>query len=228
MKKGILIIALLVITGGYLYFTGTQGDFEPLGRLAFVKIANPDMYPGHIHSKLLADYARERGSKCILVVHYGGSSNYRCYMEGDVYILELAYVEKKQYTPGINWTEVWQEGIYGIPDDKWTYRSDGKEFRTLDEALAYIKERAAEHGQEGPIPLVYHGTVRQGDIFINQGCGFPLYYKIARNEYGPIGAYLYCLKGMIFPYLNNPYRNFEIKNARALQYYYTHNMLNYE
>ena len=30
MKKGILIIALLVIAGGYLYFTGTQGDFEPL------------------------------------------------------------------------------------------------------------------------------------------------------------------------------------------------------
>ena len=228
MNKGALILVIIILAGSYFYFTSTAGDFEPLGRLAFVKIANPDMYPGHIHSKLLAEYAREEGSPCILVVHYGGSSNYRCYMEGDVYILELAYVEKNQYTPGINWTEVWQEGIYGVPDDKWTYRSDGREFRTLDEALQYIKERAAEHGQTDPIPMVYHGTVRQGDVIVNQGCGFPLYYKIAREEYGPIAAYFYVIKWIIFPYLKNPYRNFELKNARALQYYYNHNMLNYE
>ncbi|MGD9626279.1 MAG: hypothetical protein AB7U40_01655 [Methanobacteriales archaeon] len=61
-------------------------------------MANPDMYPGHPHSRLLAEYARSHGSKCALIVHYGGSSNYRSYMEGDILILQLAYVEKKPYT----------------------------------------------------------------------------------------------------------------------------------
>ncbi|MBC7118020.1 MAG: hypothetical protein H5T38_03550 [Methanobacteriaceae archaeon] len=228
MKRTVIFIILVIIFVGYVHFTTANGEFEPLGRLAFVKLANPDMYPGHPHSRLLAEYARSHGSKCALVVHYGGSSNYRSYMEGDILILQLAYVEKKPYTPGINWSEVWEEGINGVPADKWTYRSDGIEFQTLDEALAYIRERARENGQDGPIPLVYHGTVREGDIVINQGCGFPLYYHIIRSQYGPLGAYYYVIKGFFYPYIYNPYRNFEIKNAEALQYYYTHNMLNYE
>jgi len=149
-------------------------------------------------------------------------------MEGDILILQLAYVEKKPYTTRINWSEVWDEGINGVPADKWTYRTDGIEFQTLDEALAYIMKRAKENGQEGPIPLVYHGTVRDGDIIINQGCGFPLYYHIIRSQYGPLEAYYYVVKGFFYPYIYNPYRSFEIKNAEALQYYYTHSMLDYE
>jgi hypothetical protein len=224
----IIIVVLLAIIGAYIIFVPSEGPFEPVGRLSFVKLANPDMYPGHPHSQYLAKIAQEKGSKCILVVHYGGSSNYRSYQEGNVYILELAYVEKKQYTPGINWTEVWDEGINGIPKDKWTYRSDGKNFTTLAEAEAYILAVAQEHGQQGPIPLLYHGTVRSGDPLINQGCGFPLYYQLVREHCGIMAAYAFVIRGIIFPYLSLPYRNYEIQNARQLQYYYTHNMLNYE
>ncbi len=227
-KKTAIFITLIIIFVGYVHFTTGDGKFEPVGRLAFVKLANPDMYPGHPHSRLLAEYLKSHGSNCALVVHYGGSSNYRSYMEGDVLLLQLAYVEKKQYTTGINWSEVWNEGIYGVPSDKWTYRTDGIEFQTLDEALAYLEKRAEEHGHKGPIPLFYHGTVREGNVMINQGCGFPLYYHIIRREYGPLAAYYYVIKGFFFPYIYNPYSNFEIKNADALQYYYTHNMLNYE
>lgn len=228
MRKIYIFLIIIVLLGGYVSYSSANGPYEPLGRLGFVKLANPDMYPGHVHSKLLAQYAEDRGSKCALVVHYGGSSNYRHYMEGDVLILELAYVENKTYTPGINWTEVYEEGVYGIPSDKWTYRADGKSFETLDEALAYIQGLADKKGQQGPIPLVYHGTVRSGSPIINQGCGFPLYYQILRTKYGVLESYLYVLKGIIFPYLNLPYRNYELENAAKLQYYYTHNMLNYE
>jgi len=227
-KKTAIFIILIIIFVGYVHFTTADGKFEPVGRLSFVKLANPDMYPGHPHSRLLAEYLKSHGYDCALVVHYGGSSNYRSYMEGDVLLLQLAYVEKKPYTPGINWSEVWNEGIYGVPSDKWTYRTDGIEFQTLDEALAYLEKRAEEHGHKGPIPLFYHGTVREGNVIINQGCGFPLYYHIIRREYGPLAAYYYVIKGFFFPYIYDPYSSFEIKNAEALQYYYTHDMLNYE
>lgn len=224
----LVVVAVFTIIGAYVFMVPAEGPFEPVGRLAFVKLANPDMYPGHQHSQLLAKIAQEKGSKCALVVHYGGSSNYRHYKEGNVTILELAYVEKKQYTPGINWSEVWEEGINGVPDDKWTYKADGKNFSTYAEAEAYILDLAAENGQEGPIPLLYHGTVRSGDPVINQGCGFPLYYQIVRKHCGTLAAYAFVIRGIIFPYFNLPYRNYELQNAHELQYYYTHNMLNYE
>lgn len=227
--SALILIVILAIIGGYVFLVPAEGPFEPVGRLAFVKLADPDMYPGHPHSEYLAELAQQKGSKCILVVHYGGSSNYRSYNESNgVTILELAYVEKKQYTPGINWSEVWEEGINGIPEDKWTYRSDGKNFTTLKEAEDYILSVAQGNGQEGPIPLLYHGTVRAGDPIINQGCGFPLYYQLVREHSGTLAAYAFVIRGIIFPYLNLPYRNYELQNSRQLQYYYTHGMISYK
>ena len=43
-----------------LLFRHPMSPFEPIGRLGFVKLANPDMYPGHPHSQLLAEYAKEK------------------------------------------------------------------------------------------------------------------------------------------------------------------------
>ena len=85
----ITIITLLI---GYSYIITANGPIEPLGRDGVVKFLNQDMYLGHPHSKLLAKYADERGSKTALVVHFGGSSNYRSYHE-DVYIIELAFID---------------------------------------------------------------------------------------------------------------------------------------
>ncbi|ADP77839.1 conserved hypothetical protein [Methanothermus fervidus DSM 2088] len=229
MRKFMIFIAIIAVYLIHVHYVVANGPFIPLGRLAFVKLANPDMYPGHPHSKVLAEYAKKYGSKCALVVHYCGGSNYRHYMEGDVLIIQLAYIEKnKPYTTTINWSEVWREGIYGIPDNEWEYKADGKVFKNLDDALSYVEELAKRNGQKGPIPLVYHGTVREGNVIINQGCGFPLYYYLLRKEYGPLVAYYYVIKGILFPYFNLPYRDFEIRNAPLLQFYYTNNMLNYE
>ncbi|MGZ7096235.1 MAG: hypothetical protein ACXVHU_07170, partial [Methanobacterium sp.] len=90
MRWGIIIVVILLLLGVYSYIVTLNGEIEPVGRLSFVKLANPDMYPGHPHSQLLAKYAEERNSKCALVVHFAGSSNYRSYQEGDVYIIEMA------------------------------------------------------------------------------------------------------------------------------------------
>ena len=61
MKKYIIIaiFSILAIIILYSYITVSNGPIEPLGRLSFVKIENPDMYPGHPHSVLLAEYAEE-------------------------------------------------------------------------------------------------------------------------------------------------------------------------
>ena len=99
---GILILTILSVSTLYSYSVVSNGPINPLGRLSFVKIENPDMYPGHPHSQLLANYSAERGSKCVLVVHFAGSSNYRSYdqpinnttnNQSSVFIIEAAYID---------------------------------------------------------------------------------------------------------------------------------------
>ncbi len=223
-----IIAVILIIALGYIYITTWNGAYEPVGRLGFVKLQNPDMYPGNPHSKLVAKYAKEHGTNTVLVVHFAGHrTGYPCYYEGDVFIMELGFLDSKGSTTQIDWREVIDCFLYGVPDDRWDYVSDGINFDTLDEALAYLDERAAENGQEGRRLLFWHGTVREGNPIINQGCGFPLYYKILWHEYGRLAAYYYIVRGMIFPYLNDPYRNFELQHAAELQYYYNKGMLNF-
>jgi hypothetical protein len=219
-KLLIVFLVIFLFIGGYIYTINTSGDIEPLGRLAFVKFQDPDMFPGHEHSKLLAEYAEDRGSKCILVVHFAGSSNYRHYREGNVTILQLAFIDKKGSTVDIDWGEVIDAFLFGIPDDRWKFRADGIEFNTLDEALTYIYGLAEERGQEGPIPLVYHGTVRAGNPLITQGDGFPLYYYITWKKYGRIAAYYYFIQGTLFPFFNLPTWEYELQHASELQRLY--------
>ncbi len=224
LLSGLVIIFIFLV--GYGYTMTLNGDIEPLGRLAFVKFQNPDMYPGHPHSKLLAQYAEERNSKCILVVHFAGSSNYRHYQEGNVTILEMAFIDKKGLTTEINWNDVIKSFLFGIPDNQMRFRADGIEFNTSDEAFSYINELAKEHGQKGPIPMVYHGTVREGSPIINQGCGFSLYYYICWKKYGRIPAYYYFIQGALFPYFNDPSWQYELQHATELQNLYRTGLLN--
>lgn len=230
MKWYVAFIVVIIILVGFLYVsTSTTSDtIQPLGRLAFVKIANPDMFPGHVHANLLAQYAEERNSKCAIVIHYAGSSNYRNFMNGEVYIIEMAFMDTAGAQVNIDWNQVIDYGLNGVPEDKWNYKVDGEIYDKFDDAWNRVKQMSKQHGQEGPIPIVWHGTVRQGDIFINPGCGFPLYYQICCKEYGHLGGIMQAATGSIFPYFNNPYRAYEIEHAPELQYYYTHNMLNYE
>ena len=230
MKWYVAFIVVIIILVGFLYVsTSTTSDtIQPLGRLAFVKIANPDMFPGHVHANLLAQYAEERNSKCAIVIHYAGSSNYRNFMNGEVYIIEMAFMDTAGAQVNIDWNQVIDYGLNGVPEDKWNYKVDGEIYDKFDDAWNRVKQMSKQHGQEGPIPIVWHGTVRQGDIFINPGCGFPLYYQICCKEYGHLGGIMQAATGSIFPYFNNPYRAYEIEHAPELQYYYTQNMLNYE
>ncbi|MDP3065757.1 MAG: hypothetical protein Q8N08_03380 [Methanobacteriaceae archaeon] len=229
MKWQLIIVLILVLFGGYLFLSSLMGPVDPIGRLGFVKLANPDMYPGHPHSQLLAQYAQQRGSKCALVVHFAGDSNYRHYKEDNVTIIELAFVDKvNKAKTDIDWNDVLQTFVFGIPKDRWQYKADGLVFDNYDDAMAYVNNLAAKNGQQGPIPMVYHGTARAGNPIINQGCGFPLYVQISWYQYGRVAAYYYILKGMIQPYFSLPYRNFELQHASELQYYYTNGMLDYE
>lgn len=229
MKWISVLLVIILLIGAYSYFNVSNGPIEPLGRLGFVKFADPDMYPGHPHSQLLAKYAEDSGSKCALVVHFAGSSNYRSYAEGDVYIIELAFIDTQGTGAAekVNYLDSIKIALFGIPDGRYKFKSDGEVFNTYDEAMNHVREKAAAHGQEGPIPMVWHGTSRSENPIINQGCGFPLYFYIMSKEYGVIPAYIYTLTGIIYPYFKDPYRNFELQNANKLQKRYTSGELNY-
>ncbi|MDO5835979.1 MAG: hypothetical protein Q4P17_05665 [Methanobacterium sp.] len=229
MKWSIVAIAILVVIVGYSVVVVSSGPFTPLGRVSFVKLANPDFYPGHPHSELLSQYAEERGSKCALICHFAGSSNYRSYQDGNVFIIELALIDT-QGTGAADPTNYWdslQLALFGAPDGRYKYKSDGKVFDTYEEAMEHVYSLADKHGQEGPLPIAWHGNARQGNAVFIQGCGFPLYFHIMQKTYGMVPAYIYTFAGMIFPYINNPYRNFELRHATELQELYQGGDLDY-
>ena len=54
MRWSLVVLAVILLIVGYAYVSTVNGPITPEGRLSFVKVANPDMYPGHLHSQLLA------------------------------------------------------------------------------------------------------------------------------------------------------------------------------
>lgn len=225
-KKSYLgLIIIILFIAGYFYTISLDGDIKPIGRIGFVKFSNPDMYPGNPHSVDVARYAEERNSKTVLVVHYGGSSNYSTYKEGNITIIQLGFISPKGATTNIDWMEVFRFAFWGVPDGEWKFKANGKQFETLDEALIYIQGIAEKKGQEGSIPMFYHGTARGGNTLLSQGCGFPLYYYISWKKYGRIAAYYYVLQGMIFPFFNLPTWKYELEHASELEEKYRNGQL---
>jgi hypothetical protein len=117
--------------------------------------------------------------------------------------------------------------LFGVPEGRYKYLSDGKTYTSYDEMMKHVKDVAQKNGHKGKIPMFWHGTARNGTPIITQGCGYPLYFQILEKNYGIIPAYLYMISGMIFPYIYNPYRNFEIQNASQLQNYYNNGSLDF-
>ena len=241
----IVILALII---GYSYVTVSNGPIEPLGRLSLVKIANPDMYPGHPHAQLLAKYAADRGSQCVIVLHFAGSSNYRSfpqalndtnfpqgtsaksYQNGSVYIIEVAFIDTQgggsKSLNQINFLDSLNVALFGVPDGRYKYMSDGVVYNTYDEMMNHVNSLAQQHGQQGPIPVAWHGSVRSDSPIIDPGCGFPLYFQILTKTYGIIPAYVYTVYGLIFPYINSPYWQFELTHSTQLQSLYNEGELN--
>jgi hypothetical protein len=233
-------IGIIAVILGYSYVTVSNGPIEPLGRLAFVKIANPDMYPGHPHAQLLGDYAAARVSQCAIVLHFAGSSNYRSFAEavnettnyqnGSVYIIEVAFIDTQgggsKSLNQIDMLDSLKVALYGVPDGRYKYMSDGTIYNTYDEMMAHVNQLAKAHGQQGPIPMVWHGTVRTDSPLIDPGCGFPLFFQIMTKTYGIIPAYVYTAYGLLFPYINSPYWKFELSHSSELQTLYNEGALN--
>jgi len=230
MRWSVVIIFILIIMVGYSFVIVSLGPIDPLGRLSFVKLENPDMYPGHPHSVLLAQYAQKKGSKCALVLHFAGSSTYSSYQEGNVYIIEVAFIDTQgggsSSLGQINLLDSLKVALFGVPDGRYKYMSDGVVYNNYTSMMKHVNNIARQHGQQGAIPTVYHGTVRTDNPIIDPGCGFPLYFQILTNTYGMIPGYIYTFTGMIFPYLNSPYRNFELMHSSELQYYYNNGFIN--
>lgn len=230
MRWSLVVIAIFLIIVGYAYVSTVNGPITPEGRLAFVKVANPDMYPGHLHSQLLAKFANESGSKSILVVHFAGDSNYRNFKEGNVQILELAFVDTQGTGAegATNYMDSLKIALFGAPEGRYQYKTDGKVFTNLDDAMNYLYGIAKQNNQSGPIPMYWHGTARKDNPMFAQGCGFPLYFDILRKQYGLIPAYIYTIKGMLLPYFKDPYAKYELTHSSELQNYYQEGMINFK
>ena len=234
-----IIIIILSVSIVYSNMEVANGPINPLGRLAFVKVENPDMYPDHPHSELLANYSAERGSACSLVVHFAGSSNYRSYPQKinmtssgqtSVYIIEVAFIDTQGKGSAtlkqISLLDSIKIALFGVPDNRYKYMSDGKVYNSYGDVMDHVNSLAKEHGQKGPIPMVWHGTVRNDNPLIDPGCGFPLYFQILTKNYGLIPAYTYMIYGLIFPVFNNPNWKYELNNASKLQKLYKQGALN--
>ncbi len=238
MRWSVVAISVFAVILVYSFVVVSLGPIDPLGRLSFVKLENPDMYPGHPHSTLLAQYAQKKGSKCALVLHFAGSSDYSSYIEqndqsntkDNVYIIEVAFIDTKgagsTSLSQINFLDSINVALFGVPDGRYKYMSDGVVYNTYDQMMKHVMTVAKQHGQQGAIPTVYHGTVRTDNPIINPGCGFPLYFQILTKTYGIVPAYIYTFTGMLFPYLSNPYRDFELLHSSELQYYYNNGFIN--
>ncbi|MDR2873235.1 MAG: hypothetical protein LBV42_00570 [Methanobrevibacter sp.] len=232
----LVIVAFILIFGFYLWVMTQNALIEPVGRVTVNKLGNPDEYLHHGSAQVLADYATKTNTKCILVVHYGGDSTYSRFEENDeditppegIYIIELAYVDPSTYRTDVDPAEVIKTFLFGIPDDRYTYKADGIHFKTLDESLKYVSDIAKSRGQAGPIPMFYHGTVRDDNPFINPGCGFPLFTQIAWKEYGRLGAYYYVFKSLLWPFVSNKFYPYQISHFSSLNELYNTNRLNYE
>ena len=224
MKWKIVLLILILFVGLVaVYSMSINTEFQPLGRLSFVKITNPDMYTGSVHSQLAAKYAQDRGSNTVLVLHLAGhTTGYPNYDEDGVLIEELGFQDSlTDYRENNNITWLIENSfqilLFGVPDGRFRYVSDGKVFNKLDDALAYLDEKAAAHGKVGKTILLYHGTARGGSPEIMVGCGAPLYFQVLDHEYGRLGAYYYLFTGLLFPYYNSPYALYELQNAQTLQ-----------
>jgi len=238
MRLRSILITVLIIMLTYSFIAVAVGPIAPLGRLSFVKLENPDMFPGHPHSSLLAQYAKKKNSKCAMVLHFAGSSTYSSYIEendkniknDNVFIIEVAFIDTQGGgSSGLGQINIWDSinvAIFGVPDGRYKYMSDGVVYNTYEDMMKHVKILAKQHGQQGAIPMVYHGTVRTDNPILAPGCGFPFYFQILTKTYGIIPAYIYTFIGMIFPYLEDPYRNFELIHSSELQYYYNNGFIN--
>ncbi|MDR2623286.1 MAG: hypothetical protein LBC39_01760 [Methanobrevibacter sp.] len=233
----LVLIVLILLFGFNLWYVTQNSLIEPVGRLTVNKLGNPDMFPGHGSSQVLGSYAAKTGTKCILVVHYRGGLTYARFQEDDedilapdgIFVIELTFIDPDEYRTDVDWYgDVIPTFLFGIPENKYKYMADGIVFNKLDDALKYVGDLAKSRGQEGPIPMFYHGTSREESPYLNPGCGFPLFVQIAWKEYGRLGAYYYTVKGLMWPYVSNIFYPYQISHHSSLNYLYNNDELNYE
>ena len=107
-------------------------------------------------------------------LHFAGSSNYRSFEQpmnttssngvDGVYIIEVAYIDTQgggsKSLLQTNFLDSFKVALFGVPDDRYKYMSDGVVYNNYTSMMNHVETLAKEHGQTGPLPVVWHGTVR--------------------------------------------------------------------
>ena len=71
-----------------------------------------------------------------------------------MYIIEVAYIDTQGKGSAnltqINLLDSLKIALFGVPDSRYKYMSDGTVYNTYDEMMAHVNSVAQEHGQQGP------------------------------------------------------------------------------
>ncbi|WP_456436257.1 hypothetical protein [Methanopyrus sp.] len=207
------VLALLVLAWlayaflGFVKFYVTTGCM-PLGRLAFVKLHDPDIRPGGLHEIVATNVAHTFGYPAVTIVHNAGSeSMYGSWTDRNgVLVWNIAALDPRGNRASVDW--------YGA----------------LRELVFADRLRTATWVHDGPIGgprfpknsvIFWHGTVRNGFPLLYGGCGCEPYYYILAN-YGNIPfAITATVLGWFTPFLISPLEAFwELSHYKRLQYEY--------
>ena len=80
-----------------------------------------------------------------------------------MYIIEVAYIDTQgggsKSLSQINFLDSIKVALFGVPDGRYKYMSDGVVYNTYDEMMSHVNTLAKEHGQTGPNPLFGMGLL---------------------------------------------------------------------
>ncbi len=201
-----LLIWFLLVLIGFVKFYAATGCI-PLGRLALVKLHDPDIRPGGLHELIAVNTAIHVGKPAVVVVHNAGNEYaYGAWLERGVLVWNIACLDPRGNKAPIDW--------WGV----------------LRELLFADRLKHAMWVHDGPVPgpvfprdavMFWHGTIRQGFPLIYGGCGCEPYYYILAN-YGNVPfAITAVVLGWFTPFILSPLEAFrELIHYRYFQYLY--------
>ncbi len=219
-----LITYAILLVREYDEVSRTLGT--PMGRIAYVKLHNPDVAPGTPHIAKLVRFAKEHGYDKILVVHNAGVVGYAHFRYRGVLIVQLGWMDARgNYAPP-NRDMLIDDVLYGHRPARGVWVADDKTWPTERAALKHVL--SVLRSTPGRTMFVWHGSVRYGNPLLDPGCGGEPYYWLLFRCGGRVLAYTMMLIGDFSPFLFYGWKftEEELEHHKELQKLYNDGFLN--
>ncbi len=228
------IITAMVAVGLVSYVTTLVWEYEkvskifgdPMGRIAYVKLHNPDVAPGTPHIVKLVKFAKEHGYDKVLVIHNAGVIGYVHFKYRGVLIVQLGWMDKRgNYAPP-NENMVWEDILYGHRPAQGVWVADDRTWPSERAAVKHVLSLL--RSTPGRTMFVWHGSVRYGNPLLDPGCGGEPYYWLLFKYGGRVLAYTMMIVGDFSPFLFYGWKftEEELLHYKTLQKLYNDGFLN--